>query len=70
MHVTGILIVIVLIAGTVWFVRDRGSSGAVYGRPRIEQKPSGADALELLKERYARGELNQEEYLKIKKDLA
>lgn len=70
MHVTGILTVIVLIAVAVWFVRDRGSSGAVSGRPRIEPKPSGPYALELLNERYARGELNQEEYLKIKNDLA
>ena len=65
----GILVVIILIAGAVWFVLDTGSSGAVHGAPRVEQKPSGPDALELLKERYARGELGQEEYFKKKKDL-
>lgn len=69
MHVIGILIVIVLIVGAVWFVRDTGYSGAAHGGPRVAQKPSDPDALELLKERYARGEVGQEEYLKKRKDL-
>ena len=36
---------------------------------RAVKKEGGGKALEILKERYARGEITREEYLRMKKDL-
>ena len=53
---------IVVIAGIVYFVR---SSFARKGRGSSEES-----ALDILKKRYARGEINKDEYEKIKKDIS
>jgi len=50
---------IVVIAGVVYFVRSKGRCGS-----------SGESALDILKKRYARGEINKDEYEKIKKDIS
>jgi len=50
---------IVVIAGIVYFVRSKGRCGA-----------SGESALDILKKRYAKGEINKDEYEKIKKDVS
>ena len=52
-----------VIAAVVWLVRyatDRRD------RPRVAPRPAGLDVLE---ERYARGEINRDEYLQKKKDI-
>jgi putative membrane protein len=52
-----------VIAAVVWLVRyatDRRD------RPRVTPRPGGLDVLE---ERYARGEINRDEYLQKKKDI-
>ncbi|MCU0579099.1 MAG: SHOCT domain-containing protein, partial [Desulfobacterota bacterium] len=53
-----VLLIILLIRGL--------RSGKVIGRERGEPTES---ALEILKKRYARGEINKEEYLEKKRDL-
>jgi len=52
-------ILAVIIAGVVWFVRSQPLAGS--------QRRS--TSLELLEERYARGEINREEYLQKKRDI-
>jgi len=58
-----IVVLIAIIAGVVWLVR----SIAAPGEHRLPPKRSAG--LEVLEERYARGEINREEYLKKKKDI-
>jgi putative membrane protein len=69
MHLTGLFIVILLIAAAVWFVHGTKSGGTDKNWPRIEWDSSRSNALDLLEERYARGEINREEYLEKKRDL-
>jgi putative membrane protein len=52
-----------IIVGVVWIVRYVTDSG---DHPRIGRRQPGLDVLE---ERYARGEINREEYLQKKKDI-
>lgn len=51
-----------VIAGIVLLVR-----WLVRSRPA--ERPEGASSLEILKQRYAKGEISKEEYLDKKKDL-
>jgi putative membrane protein len=57
-----LLVLALLVGGVVWFVR---SQAAVEGRSQ-QRRSAGLDVLE---ERYARGEINREEYLQKKRDL-
>ena len=56
-----ILIIIGIILLIVWLVKRTT-------HPGIEDK-TGSKALEVLKERYAKGEITKEQYESIKKDL-
>ena len=69
MHLIGLFILILLIAAAVWFVNGMKSGRNDDGWPRIEWSSSRSHALELLEERYARGEISREEYLQKKRDL-
>jgi|NGEPerStandDraft_6_1074524.scaffolds.fasta_scaffold152201_2 putative membrane protein len=69
MHLIGLFVVILLIAAAVWFVQDAKPGGTDSGWPRIEWSSSRSHALELLEERYARGEVSREEYLEKKRDI-
>ena len=55
-----ILIIIGVVLLIVWLVRQPGR----YGRERGEET-----ALDILKKRYAKGEISKEEYEKMKDDL-
>lgn len=60
-----ILLIAVVIVAVVWAVRSNaGSSGA--GPP---SEPRGESPEEALKRRYARGDINQEEYEQTLSDL-
>jgi len=60
-----LIILVAVIAGVIWLVRPKlYSSGDGLGVPR---RPSGLDILE---ERYARGEIDRDEYLTKKRDLS
>ncbi len=69
MHLIGLFIVILLIAAAVWFIHDTKPGGTDNEWPRIEWGSSRSHALELLEERYARGEISREEYLEKKRDI-
>ena len=58
-----LVLIILVIAAVVWFMRSAGSN-----RPaQLERRSTGLDVLE---ERYARGEINRDEYLQKKRDIA
>ena len=59
------LILIAVIVGVVWLVRSVAIGGGVH--PALPRRSAGLDVLE---ERYARGEINRDEYLQKKKDIA
>lgn len=58
-----VVILVVIIACAVWLVRSIAGPGMHHLPPR---RSSGLDVLE---ERYARGEINRDEYLQKKKDI-
>jgi putative membrane protein len=60
-----ILFWVLLVLLIAWLVKGFGSSKGSTGAV----KPAEESALEILKRRYARGEINKEEYLEKKKDL-
>ncbi|MFO7848719.1 MAG: SHOCT domain-containing protein [Spirochaetia bacterium] len=68
----GGLFSIILIVGAIigivflvqWLIRKNGST---YGETREEETRPSAE--EILKRRYARGEISREEYLNLKSDL-
>ena len=59
------LVVVALVVGVIWFMRSPSYSGA--GRLRLPRRSSGLDILE---ERYARGEINREEFLQKKQEIS
>lgn len=59
-----LIVLIAIVALVVWLVRSSGPSGTHYLPPR---RSAGLDVLE---ERYARGEISRDEYLQKKKDIA
>ena len=58
-----LLALVLLVGGAVWFMRSSPSTG--LGRGRLPH----SSGLDLLEQRYARGEVNREEYLQKKGDL-
>ena len=54
-------LLVLAIAALLWFVRSQTTT-----RDSLERRSRGRDALD---ERYARGEINREEYLQKKHDL-
>lgn len=65
MSVAMLLFWAVVVAGVIWLVRTVGNSGPTPGDRDSTDKPSGPDrssAQDILDERYARGELSDEEY--------
>lgn len=59
-----IIFIIVIIAG-LYFLFGRGK----FRPPWWDRYPSGESALDILKKRYAKGEISKEEFERIKKDL-
>jgi putative membrane protein len=57
------LVLVALIIGVIWFVR----SPSYGGGGRLSRRSSGLDILE---ERYARGEINREEFLQKKQEIS
>ena len=58
------VILIGIVAGIVWLVRSLSGRG-VAGQEPARRSPG----LDVLEERYARGEINRDEYLQKKKDI-
>jgi putative membrane protein len=59
------LVIVALVVGVIWFVRSPSYSGA--GRLQLPRRSSGLDILE---ERYARGEINRDEFLQKKQEIS
>jgi putative membrane protein len=59
-----IVILVAIVALIIWLVRSFSTPGGHYLPPR---RSAGLDVLE---ERYARGEINRDEYLQKKKDIS
>jgi putative membrane protein len=55
-----LVIVALIIAGVMWFVRAQP----------IGSGPRRSTGLDVLEERYARGEITREEYLQMKRDIS
>ncbi len=59
-----LVVIVAVIAGVIWLVQSASHHGA--GRSNA---PSGSSALDILDERYARGEINRDEYLRKKQEM-
>lgn len=59
-----LILIIGLVLLTVWIVRQASSGG--YG---VSSKSSSTYALEILDERFAKGEISKEEYEEKRRDL-
>ncbi len=57
------LVLVALVIGAIWFVRSPSYGGA-------GQLPRRSSALDILEERYARGEINRDEFLKKKQEIS
>jgi len=55
------VLIVALIITLIWFLVQKGSSN---------NKPSNESALDILKKRYSRGEIDEEEYQRIKKQIS
>lgn len=61
-----VLFWVVLIAGAVWLVRGVFPTGQ---QPTASSTRTEASADEILKQRYARGEITKEQYEQMRRDL-
>jgi putative membrane protein len=59
-----LLFLVLVVAAVVWLVRS--IPHASNGQARLERRSPG---LEVLEERYAKGEIQRDEYLQKKRDL-
>lgn len=53
-----------IIAGVMWFLRSQSDTGSQRSRD------SSSTGLDVLEERYARGEIDRDEYLQKKRDIS
>lgn len=60
----GWIVGLILIGAVVWAVLR------IAGTSQGRQSPDRKDAVEILKERYARGEIQKEEFERMKRELA
>lgn len=58
-----LLLLVLIVAAVAWFIRPAARSGAA---PNLEIRSRG---LEVLEERYARGEISRDEYLQKRRDI-
>jgi len=58
-----LILLVIIVAAVVWFMRSNARSASDV--PQIRR----SSALDVLEERYARGEIKREEYLEKKNDL-
>ncbi len=66
MMIFWLLVIVAIIFGIRWAVKDRGTSGD--GRS-VSPGSGGRSAMEVLKRRYASGEIDRDQYLAMKEDL-
>lgn len=59
----GIIWIVLLIPIVIWFLNRNGNNSTILSTK------SNDDSLNILKKRYANGEISKEEFIKIKNDL-
>jgi putative membrane protein len=60
----GFLVILVLIVALIWLINSR-----YYRNRNIDRKNGGEDPLIILKRRYATGEIDREEFQRMKREL-
>jgi hypothetical protein len=68
-HVIGLRFITLAVLANVWFYDEQKQGPSDNAQPHIEQGTPHPDALELLKERYARGQAGRQEYLEKRPDI-
>ena len=60
-----LLIIVALVAGVIWFMRSSSEPGA-----RAKKLSPRSSGLDILEERFARGEINRDEFLQKKQEIS
>jgi putative membrane protein len=69
LHMAGwIVILVAVVVAVIWLVRSAGMCGMAHHHHR-GLPPGRSPGLDVLEERYARGEINRDEYLQKKRDI-
>ena len=58
------LVLVALVIGAIWFIRSPSYPA------RAGQLPRRSSGLDILEERYARGEINRDEFLQKKQEIS
>jgi putative membrane protein len=63
-----VLVVIGIVLGVIWIVRQ--NAGSSMNKSSYSQHTSQNDALDILKRRYASGEITKDQFEEMKKDIS
>ena len=63
-----VLVVIGIVLAIIWIVRQ--NAGSSMSRTSFSHTPSQEDALDILKRRYASGEISKEQFEEMRKDIS
>ncbi len=66
----GLLWIVIIVIGLIVLAREGfGLQGSGGMKQLSQHENTGASAMDILNQRYARGEITQEQYLRMKQDL-
>lgn len=69
-HIIGMIVaVVILVLIVIFIVKMIKNKGGLFQYHKVDDKRIGGNALEILNERYAKGEIGEEEYQKIKAEI-
>lgn len=64
-----VVLLIAVVVAVVWMVRSMMSGGGAAAGSHAPPPPRRSPGLDVLEERYARGEISRDEYLEKKRDM-